>query len=45
MSDFGDAPVTIALVAEERHIGNQALVDAQAAWLAHGCQIELVVPE
>ena len=40
-----EMPVTIALVAEERHIGNQALVDAQAAWLAHGCQIELVVPE
>ena len=45
MSDNGGAPITVALVAEERHISNQALVDAQAAWLAHGCRIELVVPE
>jgi glutathione synthase/RimK-type ligase-like ATP-grasp enzyme len=43
--DYGEGPVTVALVAEERHISNQALVDAQAAWLAHGCRIELVVPE
>jgi ribosomal protein S6--L-glutamate ligase len=43
--DYGDGPVTVALVAEERHVSNQALVEAQAAWLAHGCRIELVVPQ
>jgi ribosomal protein S6--L-glutamate ligase len=37
-------PITVALVAEERHIGNQALVEAQAAWQAHGCVVEVVVP-
>jgi glutathione synthase/RimK-type ligase-like ATP-grasp enzyme len=43
--DFGNGPVTIALVAEQRHVGNEALIDAQAAWLAEGCLIELVVPD
>jgi glutathione synthase/RimK-type ligase-like ATP-grasp enzyme len=45
MTEYGDVPVTVALVAEERHLGNRALVDAQAAWLAHGCRIEVVVPD
>jgi len=45
MTNDGGAPFTVALVAEERHISNQALVDAQAAWLAHGCKVEVVVPD
>ena len=45
MTDYGDVPVTVALVAEDRHLGNRALVDAQAAWLAHGCRVEVVVPD
>ena len=44
MTDDGEAPVTVALVAEGRHLANQALVDAQAAWLAHGCKVEVLVP-
>jgi glutathione synthase/RimK-type ligase-like ATP-grasp enzyme len=45
VTDYGEGSVTVALVAEERHTGNQALVEAQAAWLAHGCRVELVVPQ
>jgi glutathione synthase/RimK-type ligase-like ATP-grasp enzyme len=41
----GDAPVTVALVAEDRHLGNPALVEAQAAWTAQGCHIVVVVPD
>jgi ribosomal protein S6--L-glutamate ligase len=43
--DDDDEPVTVALVAEERHIGNQALVDAQAEWLARGCKVDVVIPD
>jgi hypothetical protein len=45
VASYGDVPVTVALVAEERHLGNRALVDAQAAWHAHGCRVEVVVPD
>ena len=45
MTDYGDVPITVALVAEERHLGNRALVDAQAAWHAHGCRVEVLVPD
>jgi glutathione synthase/RimK-type ligase-like ATP-grasp enzyme len=45
VTDHVGSPITVALVAEERHIGNQALLDAQAAWLAHGCQVEVVIPD
>jgi glutathione synthase/RimK-type ligase-like ATP-grasp enzyme len=45
VADTDESPVTVALVAEERHLGNQALVDAHAAWLAHGCLVEVIVPD
>lgn len=45
MRDKGRPLLTVALVAEQRHIGNQALVDAQVAWLGHGCKVEVVVPD
>ena len=36
--------LTIALIAERRHLGNQALREAQAALEAAGCRVGLVVP-
>jgi hypothetical protein len=47
LNDFSeaDAPVTDALVAEQPLIGNQPLVDAQAAWVAEGCKVQVVVPD
>jgi len=40
-----DDLVTVALVAEERHLANPALLEAQAAWQAQGCRVEVVVPD
>lgn len=36
---------TVALVAEQRHLGNRALTEARAAWTAAGCEVEVVVPD
>jgi ribosomal protein S6--L-glutamate ligase len=35
---------TIAIVAEQRHVGNPALLEARAAFEAAGCSVELLVP-
>jgi len=35
----------VALIAERRHLGNLAIVDAQAAFEVAGCRVELVVPD
>lgn len=39
------AETTVALVAEQRHLGNRALTEARAAWTAAGCAVEVVVPD
>lgn len=35
----------VALIAEKRHLGNRALVDARSAFELAGCRVELVVPD
>ena len=37
--------ITVALVAEQRHLGNRALAEALAAWADAGCAVEVVVPD
>ncbi|HET7397868.1 MAG TPA: hypothetical protein VFJ94_05040 [Intrasporangium sp.] len=45
MAELAGPPVTVALIAEQRHLQNRALLEAQAVWLEHGCKVEVLVPD